>query len=152
MQRNCWRRFPASLREVIPTTTLAWCLYDEAGRATWWCSSSESGQLKLFQGIARFPSMGSLSGIRVSAAGAGAAGKYCQASYAPQTSLTSSEWECSRVAGVPLVHHGNALGALSVVSRQEGVVGQRELEMLCTIAGQVAMAVDKTPWHSGRHC
>jgi transcriptional regulator with GAF, ATPase, and Fis domain len=43
---------------------------------------------------------------------------------------------------VPLVHHGKVLGALSVVSRQEGSFGQRELEMLVQIAGQVAMAVD----------
>jgi transcriptional regulator with GAF, ATPase, and Fis domain len=43
---------------------------------------------------------------------------------------------------VPLVHHGKVLGALSVVSRQEGSFGQREVEMLVQIAGQVAMAVD----------
>jgi transcriptional regulator with GAF, ATPase, and Fis domain len=43
---------------------------------------------------------------------------------------------------VPLVHHGKTLGALSVVSRQEGSFGQREVEMLVQIAGQVAMAVD----------
>jgi transcriptional regulator with GAF, ATPase, and Fis domain len=43
---------------------------------------------------------------------------------------------------VPLVHQGKSLGALSVVSRQEGSFGQRELEMLVQIAGQVAMAVD----------
>jgi transcriptional regulator with GAF, ATPase, and Fis domain len=43
---------------------------------------------------------------------------------------------------VPLVHHDKAIGALSVVSRQEGSFGQHELEMLVQIAGQVAMAVD----------
>jgi transcriptional regulator with GAF, ATPase, and Fis domain len=43
---------------------------------------------------------------------------------------------------VPLVHQGKSLGALSVVSRQEGSFRQRELEMLVQIAGQVAMAVD----------
>jgi transcriptional regulator with GAF, ATPase, and Fis domain len=43
---------------------------------------------------------------------------------------------------VPLIHHNVAIGALSVVSRQEESFGQHDVEMLVQIAGQVAMAVD----------
>ena len=42
---------------------------------------------------------------------------------------------------VPLVHRGEAIGALAVASRIEGAFGQREVEMLTEIAGHVAMAV-----------
>ena len=42
---------------------------------------------------------------------------------------------------VPLVHRGEAIGALAVASRIEGAFGQREAEMLTEIAGHVAMAV-----------
>ncbi|HXA93170.1 MAG TPA: sigma 54-interacting transcriptional regulator, partial [Steroidobacteraceae bacterium] len=43
---------------------------------------------------------------------------------------------------VPLLHRGEALGTLSVMSRLEGAFTQREAEMLVQIADQVAMAVN----------
>ena len=43
---------------------------------------------------------------------------------------------------VPLVHRGQAIGALAVASRMEGAFGKREAEMLTQIADQVAMAVN----------
>jgi transcriptional regulator with GAF, ATPase, and Fis domain len=41
----------------------------------------------------------------------------------------------------PLIHRGDAIGALAVASRMEGAFGQRESDMLMQIADQVAMAV-----------
>ena len=43
---------------------------------------------------------------------------------------------------VPLIHRGEAIGALAVASRIEGAFAQREAEMLVQIADQVAMAVN----------
>jgi PAS domain S-box-containing protein len=43
---------------------------------------------------------------------------------------------------VPLLHRGEALGTLSVMSRLESAFTQREAEMLVQIADQVAMAVN----------
>jgi PAS domain S-box-containing protein len=43
---------------------------------------------------------------------------------------------------VPLIHRGDAVGALAVASRLEGAFTQREAEMLLQVADQVAMAVN----------
>jgi PAS domain S-box-containing protein len=43
---------------------------------------------------------------------------------------------------VPLVHRGDAIGALAVASRMEGSFGQHDAAMLAEVAGQVAMAVN----------
>jgi PAS domain S-box-containing protein len=43
---------------------------------------------------------------------------------------------------VPLVHRGDAIGALAVASRIAGSFGQHDAEMLAEVAGQVAMAVN----------
>src|SRR5579863_6452311 len=43
---------------------------------------------------------------------------------------------------IPLVHRGQAIGALAVASRIEGAYGERETEMLVQVADQVAMAVN----------
>ena len=42
---------------------------------------------------------------------------------------------------IPLVHRGQAIGALAVASRIEGAFAERETEMLVQMADQVAMAV-----------
>ena len=42
---------------------------------------------------------------------------------------------------VPLIHRGEAIGALAVASRREGAFSQHDAEMLAEIAQQVAMAV-----------
>jgi PAS domain S-box-containing protein len=42
---------------------------------------------------------------------------------------------------IPLVHRGQAIGALAVASRIEGSFGQKETEVLVQVADQVAMAV-----------
>jgi len=43
---------------------------------------------------------------------------------------------------VPLIHRGDAIGALAVVSRVEGAFTEREAEMLVQVADHVAMAVN----------
>jgi PAS domain S-box-containing protein len=43
---------------------------------------------------------------------------------------------------VPLIHHGEAIGALAIATRIPGSIGQREAEMLSQMAEQVAMAVN----------
>ncbi len=45
---------------------------------------------------------------------------------------------------VPLIHHGKAIGTLSIVSQIEGAIGQQEADTLMRIAAQVAMAVDNS--------
>jgi transcriptional regulator with GAF, ATPase, and Fis domain len=45
---------------------------------------------------------------------------------------------------VPLIHHGDAIGAMGVLSRLEGGFGKEQADVLGKIAAQVAMAVDNT--------
>jgi PAS domain S-box-containing protein len=56
------------------------------------------------------------------------------ARYLTQLGMRSS---CS----VPLIHRGEAIGALSVASRVPGAIGQQQADMLVQIADHVAMAV-----------
>jgi transcriptional regulator with GAF, ATPase, and Fis domain len=64
------------------------------------------------------------------------------ARYAPDTTNYLRRMGMQSGCWVPLIHHGEVIGALSVVSKAEARFGQREAEMLAQIAGQVAMAVD----------
>ena len=131
----------ASLREVIPHDNAGLVLYDEAAGDLVVQFLGGPGS-EAFPGELRVPVDGSLSGIAFRTREPVLLESIAKASYAPQTLAYLERMGMQSGCWVPLVHHGNALGALSVVSRQEGSFGQRELEMLVQIAGQVAMAVD----------
>jgi transcriptional regulator with GAF, ATPase, and Fis domain len=97
---------------------------------------------EVFTSELRVPIDGSLSGIAFRTREPVLLESIAKASYAPETLAYLKRMGMQSGCWVPLVHHGKVLGALSVVSRQEGSFGQRELEMLVQIAGRVAMAVD----------
>jgi transcriptional regulator with GAF, ATPase, and Fis domain len=97
---------------------------------------------EVFPGELRVPIDGSLSGIAFRTREPVLLESIAKASHAPQTLAYLKRMGMQSGCWVPLVHHGKALGALSVVSRQERSFGQHELEMLVQIAGRVAMAVD----------
>jgi formate hydrogenlyase transcriptional activator len=55
------------------------------------------------------------------------------------SSMMQLGMECS--CAVPLIHRGEAIGALTVASRIPGAIGGQQAEMLAQMADQVAMAV-----------
>jgi PAS domain S-box-containing protein len=131
----------ASLREVIPHDNAGLVLYDETVGDLVVQFLGGAGR-EAFPGELRVSIDGSLSGIAFRTREPVLLESIGKASYAPETLAYLKRMGMESGIWVPLVHHGKALGALSVVSRQEGSFAQREVEMLVQIAGQVAMAVD----------
>jgi PAS domain S-box-containing protein len=131
----------ASIREVIPHDNAGLVLYDEAAGDLVVQFLGGPGS-EVFPGELRVPIDGSLSGIAFRTREPVLLESIARAPYAPETLAYLQRMGMQSGCWVPLVHQGKSLGALSVVSRQEGSFGQRELEMLVQIAGQVAMAVD----------
>ena len=131
----------ASIREVIPHDNAGLVLYDEAAGDLVVQFLGGPGS-EVFPGELRVPIDGSLSGIAFRTREPVLLESIARAPYAPETLAYLKRMGMQSGCWVPLVHQGKSLGALSVVSRQEGSFGQRELEMLVQIAGQVAMAVD----------
>jgi formate hydrogenlyase transcriptional activator len=126
---------------VIPHDNAGLVLYDEAAGDLVVQFLGGPGS-EVFPGELRVPIDGSLSGIAFRTREPVLLESIARAPYAPETLAYLKRMGMQSGCWVPLVHQGKSLGALSVVSRQEGSFGQRELEMLVQIAGQVAMAVD----------
>jgi PAS domain S-box-containing protein len=131
----------ASIREVVPHDNAGLVLYDPAADDMVVQFLGNTGS-DAFQGELRVPIDGSLSGIAFRTREPVLLESIAKAPHAPETLSYLKRMGMQSGVWVPLVHQGKALGALSVVSRQEGTFGQREVEMLVQIAGQVAMAVD----------
>jgi transcriptional regulator with GAF, ATPase, and Fis domain len=61
---------------------------------------------------------------------------------APETVRTLTQLGLQSGCWVPLIHHGQTIGTLGVLSKLEGGFSQQEAEILVRIAAHVAMAVD----------
>jgi PAS domain S-box-containing protein len=131
----------ASIREVIPHDNAGLVLHDPVAgdMVVQFLGGPGAG---VFPGELRVPIDGSLSGIVFRTREPVLLESVATAPFAPDTLSYLKRMGMQSGCWVPLVHHDKAIGALSVVSRQEGSFGQHELEMLVQIAGQVAMAVD----------
>ncbi len=131
----------ASIREVIPHDNAGLVLHDAAAGDMVVQFLGGTGS-DAFSGELRVPIDGSLSGVAFRTREPVLLESVAKTTYGPETLSYLNRMGMQSGIWVPLIHQGNALGALSVVSRQEGTFGRREVEMLVQIAGQVAMAVD----------
>ncbi len=131
----------ASIRQVIPHDNAGLVLHDPAADNMVVQFLGDAGT-DAFTGELRVPVDGSLSGVAFRTREPVLLESIAKATYGAETLNYLKRMGMQSGIWVPLVHEGKALGALSVVSRQEGSFGQREVEMLVQIAGQVAMAVD----------
>jgi transcriptional regulator with GAF, ATPase, and Fis domain len=131
----------ASIREVIPHDNAGLVLHDPAvdDMVVQFLGTAGTDAL---QGGLRVPIESSLSGIAFRTREPVLLESTAKATFGPETVNYLKRMGMQSGIWVPLIHQGKALGALSVVSRQEGTFGQREVEMLVQIAAQVAMAVD----------
>jgi PAS domain S-box-containing protein len=131
----------ASIRDVIPHDNAGLVLHDAAADDMVVQFLGGTGT-DVFPGELRVPIDGSLSGIAFRTREPVLLESIANASFSPDALSYLKQMGMQSGVWVPLVHHDKAIGALSVVSRQEESFGQREVEMLVRIAGQVAMAVD----------
>ncbi|MGA8088426.1 MAG: sigma 54-interacting transcriptional regulator [Terracidiphilus sp.] len=130
----------ASLQEVVPLDCATLGLYEE-GTNSIMVQFLDVSEKQPSRGDVRVPVQGSPAGrafltrepIRIDRI---ERSEFSRESVQHLTSLgmQSGCW-------VPLVHRGQAIGALAVASRIERAFGERETEMLVQVADQVAMAV-----------
>jgi len=131
----------ATIRDVIPHDNAGLVLYDPAAGDMVVQFLGTQGT-EVFPSELRVPIGSSLSGIAFRTREPVLLERISDGRFAPDTTSYLVRMGMQSGCWVPLIHHGEAIGALSVVSRNESSFGQHEAEMLVQIAGQVAMAVD----------
>jgi transcriptional regulator with GAF, ATPase, and Fis domain len=139
--RKLLEAISASLREVIPHDLAALSLYN-----------SESGDLEahflgpydadIFPGEVRLSLQDTLSGIAFRTREPVLIEHVPDESVAPDSVRNLIRLGMKSGCWVPLIHNGEVIGTLSVVSKIEGGFTQHEADVLVHIASQVAMAVD----------
>jgi len=133
----------ASIHEVVPHDTAALALFDPAhgDLAVQFLGPHDD---EVFPADARVPVLGTLSGVAFRTRETVLLQKLSDAAHAPETVRSLTRLGMQSGCWVPLVHHGNAIGAMGVLSRIEGGISREHAEILGKIAVQVAMAVDNT--------
>jgi formate hydrogenlyase transcriptional activator len=131
----------ASIREVIPYDVAGLALYDPAedNLAMQLLGDYDRGA---FPRELRLPLVGSAAGLAFRTREPVLIESSADHPDVARTVRYLTELGMQSSCSVPLVHRGEAIGALTVASRIPGSVGQRETNMLSQIADQVAMAIN----------
>ena len=133
----------ASIHEVVPHDIAALALYDPVfGDMAVQFLGPHDGDV--FPADARIPIDGTLSGVAFRSRETVLLERLSDASHAPETVRSLTRLGMQSGCWVPLIHHGEAIGAMGVLSRLEGGFGKEQADVLGKIAAQVAMAVDNT--------
>jgi PAS domain S-box-containing protein len=139
--RKLLEAISATIREVVPHDTAALSLYDPVmgDLAVQFLGPYDTA---VFPGETRVTLEGSVSGIAMRTREPVLMEQVPNASFPAESARYLARLGMRSGCWIPLIHHGEAIGTISVISRLEGAIGQREVEMLLPIAVQVAMAVD----------
>jgi len=131
----------ASIHEVVPHDTAALALYDPVAgdMVVQFLGPREAG---VFPDDARVPVEGTVSGAVFRSREPVLLERVSDAFSAPETVRSLARLGMQSGCWVPLIHHGNAIGTLGVLSRIERGIGPEQVDLLARIAVQVAMAVD----------
>jgi PAS domain S-box-containing protein len=133
----------ASIHEVVPHDTAALALYDPAvGDMTVQFLGPHDAEV--FPADARVPVEGTLSGVAFRTRETVLLERLADATEAPDTVRSLTRLGMQSGCWVPLIHHGNAIGAMGVLSRIEGGISKEHAAILGKIAVQAAMAIDNT--------
>jgi PAS domain S-box-containing protein len=133
----------ASIHDVVPHDTAALALYDPAvgDLAVQFLGPHDTD---VFPVDVRVPVEGTVSGVAFRTRQTVLLQRVANAEFALDTMVSLSRLRMQSGCWVPLVHHGEAIGAMGVLSKLEGGIGQEHADILGRIAAQVAMAVDNT--------
>jgi len=131
----------ASIHEVVPHDRAALALYDPAmGDMT--VQFLDQREDAVFPGDARVPVEGTLAGMVFRSGEPLLLERLADAAFAPSSISSLNRLGMRSGCWVPLIHNGNIIGTMGVLSRIESGIGKQEMGMLGRIAVQVAMAVD----------
>jgi PAS domain S-box-containing protein len=133
----------ASIHDVVPHDTAALALYDPAvgDLAVQFLGPHDTG---VFPVDVRVPIDGTVSGVAFRTRQTVLLQRVSDAEFALDTMISLTRLGMQSGCWVPLVHRGEAIGAMGVLSKLEGGIGQEHADILGRIAAQVAMAVDNT--------
>jgi formate hydrogenlyase transcriptional activator len=131
----------ASIREVIPHDAATLALFDPAtgGLVSHFLSGSDTANQR---GETRLNSRNSPAGAAFQAREPVVEQSLKSSSFPPESTRHLTSIGMESALWVPLIHRGEAIGALAVASRMEGAFSPCEAELLTQIADQVAMAVN----------
>jgi len=138
--RKLLEAISASIHEVIPHDLAALSLYDPA-RGDLVAHFLGPHDNELLPGEMRLSLNDTVSGVAFRTRERVLLEEVPDASFAADSVRNLLRLGMNSGCWVPLIHNGEVIGTLSVVSRLEGGIGQHEAEMLSQIAVQVAMAV-----------
>ena len=131
----------ASIHEVVPHDRAALALYDPAmGDMT--VQFLDQREDAVFPGDARVPVEGTLAGMVFRSGEPLLLERLADAAFAPSSISSLNRLGMRSGCWVPLIHNGNIIGTMGVLSRIESGIGKQEMGILGRIAVQVAMAVD----------
>jgi PAS domain S-box-containing protein len=133
----------ASILEVVPHDTAALALFDPAAgdMAVQFLGPQN---LDVFPVNSRIPVDGTLSGAAFRTRQTVLVERVSDATFAPETVFNLTLLGMQSGCWVPLIHRGEAIGSMGVLSKVESGISQEQAEILGRIAVQVAMAVDNT--------
>ena len=131
----------ASIREVIPHDLAGLTLFDPE-KADLVAQFLGPYDTSLVPAELRYSIAGSVSGFVFRTRETVLLERLADSPIAPETLQTLTRLGLQSGCWVPLIHHGQAIGTLGVLSRIEGSFGQQEAAILVKIAANVAMAVD----------
>jgi len=131
----------ASIHEVVPHDLAAVALFDASAGdlAVQFLGPEEPG---IFLNDGHTPIDGTISGRVYRSGEPVLLQRLADASYASETTKSLAQLGMQSGCWVPLLHHGNAIGTLGVLSRLEGGFKQEDANILVRIGVQVAMAMD----------
>jgi len=130
----------ASIAEVIPHDAATLALYDEPSGAL--IVQFLGGDDKVPRRDVPLPIDGSPAGEAFRSREPVVLTNIAASHFAPEGVRHLTNIDMQSGCWVPLIHRGQAIGALAVASRREAAFSQADAEMLGQIAGQVAMAVN----------
>src|SRR6185437_4951536 len=139
--RKLLEAFSASIRDVIPHDAATLGMYDAATKTlgVQFLGASEAG---MRQGDFRVPLDGSPAGDAFRRREPVIVQSIGDSKYAAAGVRHLSEIGMQSGCWVPLIHRGEAIGALAVSSKLENAFSMKDAEMLAEFADQVAMAVN----------
>ena len=139
--RKLLEAISASLREVIPHDSAALSLYDPvAGDLVAYFLGPYNADL--FPRELHLSLENTFSGVAFRTREPVLLERLQEDSIAPDSMSNLTRMEMKSGCWVPLIHNGEVIGTLSVVSKMESGFTQHEADILLHIASQVAMAVD----------
>ncbi len=138
--RKLLEAISASLREVVPHDAATLGLY-EAQSETLMVQFLNVAEGESRRSDVRLPIDGSPAGLAFKTREPVLLDRMQGSQFAPAGVHHLTDLGMRSGCWVPLIHRGEAVGALAVASRIDGAFSQHDADMLVQLAGQVAMAV-----------